>query len=85
MTIQAAAMFFGGFGIGFYYSWELTLVILALSPAMVITGAITGKGNVLFTDFQIFCLSFSGSNFYKMNFLKLRGLSSHSGSYLRFS
>ena len=40
---QALAMFFGGFGIGFYYSWELTLVILSVTPAMVIVGAVFGK------------------------------------------
>ena len=43
MTQQALAMFFAGFGIGFYYSWELTLVILAVTPALVIVGAIFGK------------------------------------------
>jgi len=43
MAQQALAMFFGGFGIGFFYSWELTLVILAVTPALIIVGAIFGK------------------------------------------
>ena len=43
MTMQALAMFFGGFGVGFFFSWELTLVILATSPALMICGAIMGK------------------------------------------
>ncbi|XP_066928852.1 ATP-dependent translocase ABCB1-like isoform X2 [Clytia hemisphaerica] len=43
MALQALAMFFGGFGIGFFYSWELTLVILAVTPALIIVGAIFGK------------------------------------------
>lgn len=43
MTIQAMAMFVSGFGVGFYYSWELTLVILAVTPALIIVGGIFGK------------------------------------------
>ncbi|XP_065655130.1 ATP-dependent translocase ABCB1 isoform X3 [Hydra vulgaris] len=43
MTLQALAMFFGGFGVGFFYSWKLTLVILATSPALMICGGIMGK------------------------------------------
>ena len=43
MAQQALAMFFGGFGIGFFYSWELTLVILAVTPALIIVGAVFGK------------------------------------------
>ena len=43
MAQQAVAMFLGGFGIGFFYSWELTLVILAVTPALVIVGAVFGK------------------------------------------
>lgn len=43
MALQALAMFLGGFGIGFFYSWELTLVILAITPALVIVGGIFGK------------------------------------------
>lgn len=36
-------MFVAGFGIGFYFSWELTLVILAVTPALIIVGSIFGK------------------------------------------
>ncbi|XP_012562041.2 ATP-dependent translocase ABCB1 isoform X1 [Hydra vulgaris] len=43
MILQATAMFFGGFGVGFFYSWKLTLVIMAASPVLMICGAITGK------------------------------------------
>lgn len=43
MAIQALAMFVSGFGIGFYFSWELTLVILAVTPLLVIVGGIFGK------------------------------------------
>ena len=43
MVIQSVTMFLTGFIIGFAYSWKLTLVILSLTPALVVTGAITGK------------------------------------------
>ena len=43
MALQALAMFISCFGIGFFYSWELTLVILAVTPVLIIVGAILGK------------------------------------------
>lgn len=43
MVIQSVTMFLAGFTIGFVYSWKLTLVILSLTPALVVTGGITGK------------------------------------------
>jgi len=50
MTLQAITMFFGGFGIGFGYSWELTLVILSITPALMVTAAITGKVMAMFSS-----------------------------------
>ena len=52
MVIQSTTMFFTGFIIGFVYSWKLTLVILSLTPALMITGGITGKVSI----FNGFCL-----------------------------
>ena len=43
MVIQSSTMFLTGFLIGFSYSWKLTLVILSITPALIFTGAITGK------------------------------------------
>jgi ATP-binding cassette subfamily B (MDR/TAP) protein 1 len=36
-------MFISGFGVGFYYSWKLTLVILAVAPLLGIGGAFLMK------------------------------------------
>ena len=47
MVIQSVTMFLAGFTIGFVYSWKLTLVILSLTPALVVTGGITGKVSFL--------------------------------------
>ena len=52
MTIQAVAMFFGGFGVGFYFSWKLTLVILSLTPALIVTGGIMGKVMAFITSHE---------------------------------
>eukprot|EP00730_Choanoeca_flexa_P006144 TRINITY_DN12095_c3_g2_i4.p1 TRINITY_DN12095_c3_g2~~TRINITY_DN12095_c3_g2_i4.p1 ORF type:complete len:1304 (+),score=400.93 TRINITY_DN12095_c3_g2_i4:47-3958(+) len=41
--IQFMGMFFGGFIVGFIYSWKLTLVILSIVPLMVIGGMLMGK------------------------------------------
>eukprot|EP00794_Sanderia_malayensis_P017701 gene17701-19469_t len=43
LVIQSTVMFLTGFIIGFVYSWKLTLVILSISPALMVTGGITGK------------------------------------------
>lgn len=37
---QFMTMFFAGFAVGFYYSWQLTLVIFAVAPLLGIGGAI---------------------------------------------
>ncbi|XP_057304790.1 ATP-dependent translocase ABCB1-like isoform X3 [Hydractinia symbiolongicarpus] len=50
MTVQALTMFFAGFGLGFSYSWKLTLIILSLTPAIIIGGGITGKVVAAFTS-----------------------------------
>ncbi|XP_065051927.1 ATP-dependent translocase ABCB1-like isoform X2 [Rhopilema esculentum] len=42
MLIHSVAMFVAAFIIGFVYSWRLTLVLLALTPLVIITTAITG-------------------------------------------
>lgn len=44
--IQAVTMFFAGFAMGFAYGWKLTLVILAITPLLAISGAILGKVSV---------------------------------------
>lgn len=43
LFFQWFATFLSGFIIGFIYGWELTLVILAVSPLLVISGGIMGK------------------------------------------
>jgi len=43
MFFQFIAQFFAGFIIGFIYGWELTLVILAVSPLLAISGAFMAK------------------------------------------
>ena len=42
MLIHSVAMFVAALVIGFVYSWRLTLVLLALTPLMIITTAVTG-------------------------------------------
>mmetsp|Transcript_13835 Transcript_13835/g.23609 ORF Transcript_13835/g.23609 Transcript_13835/m.23609 type:complete len:1415 (+) Transcript_13835:1379-5623(+) len=41
--IQFLSMFITGFAIGFAYGWKLTLVILSITPAIALSGAIMGK------------------------------------------
>ena len=43
MLIQALSTFFTSFIIGFIKGWKLTLVILAVSPALGLSAAIFGK------------------------------------------
>ena len=38
IAVQSAASFVGGMFIGFYYGWQLALVILAAAPFMAISG-----------------------------------------------
>lgn len=41
--IQAFSTLFGGVIVAFVLGWKLAFVMLALSPAIMITGALTGK------------------------------------------
>ena len=41
--LQWTAGFLAGFIIGFIYGWKLTLVILAISPALALTGFVMNK------------------------------------------
>ncbi|KAM7383493.1 hypothetical protein PAMP_003139 [Pampus punctatissimus] len=50
MLIQAFSTFFTSFIIGFIKGWKLTLVILAISPALGISAAIFGKVLTTFTS-----------------------------------
>ena len=43
MLFQYFAAFFAGFIVGFINGWKLTLVILAVSPLLAISGGIMGK------------------------------------------
>ena len=43
MVIQYACTFLAGFGVGFFTSWQLTLVILSLTPLLAGTSAFTGR------------------------------------------
>ena len=43
IIIQWLTTAVGGFVLGFIYSWKLTLVILATSPLMGLTGALMAK------------------------------------------
>lgn len=42
-TLQALATLFGGFIVAFVYGWKLALVMLAVCPLIVLSGALTGK------------------------------------------
>ncbi|KAK3736374.1 hypothetical protein QZH41_006151 [Actinostola sp. cb2023] len=53
MSIQFITTFFAGFGLGFGYSWNLTLVILSLVPLMIIAGGIIGKVIGVFTTKEL--------------------------------
>ena len=37
------AQFVGGFIVGFVYGWELTLIVTAVSPLLVIAGAVMSQ------------------------------------------
>ena len=41
--LRYTAQFFGGYIVGFMYGWELTLVITAASPLIIICGAIMSQ------------------------------------------
>jgi len=41
--VQSIVQFFAGFGIAFYYSWKLTLVMMCVSPLSAGCGVIVGK------------------------------------------
>lgn len=55
LFIQAMTTVIIGFVMGFVYGWKLTLVIIAVSPLLVIAGALIGKViNYLDVRFAIF-------------------------------
>ena len=39
LFIQFTSTFISGFAVGFVYNWQLTLVMLSLSPLLAATGA----------------------------------------------
>lgn len=41
--VQSFFTVFGGFGVGFYYSWQVSLVLLAAAPVLAIVMAFLGK------------------------------------------
>ena len=43
MFIQFTSAFLAGFAVGFIYNWQLTLVMLSLSPLIAATGAWTAR------------------------------------------
>ncbi|XP_063965533.1 ATP-dependent translocase ABCB1-like [Lytechinus pictus] len=43
ISMQYLAMFFAGFAIAFFKSWELTLVLLSMTPLVAIAGAFMAK------------------------------------------
>ncbi len=43
MFFQWIAMCLAGFIVGFVYGWKLTLVILAVSPLLAVSGALMAK------------------------------------------
>ena len=43
LFFQQIATFFGGFIVGFIFGWELTLVILAVSPLLIVSGGLMAK------------------------------------------
>ena len=42
-SIQAFGQFIGGFAVGFYKGWDLTLVMLSVVPFLALAGAFIGK------------------------------------------
>ena len=47
LFFQYSAVFVTGFVVGFVYGWELTLVIVAVSPLLAISGGFMGMVGVL--------------------------------------
>jgi len=43
LLFQYFSAFIAGFVIGFIYGWELTLVILSVSPLLAISGGVMAK------------------------------------------
>ncbi|GMS98347.1 hypothetical protein PENTCL1PPCAC_20522, partial [Pristionchus entomophagus] len=43
LFVQNVAAFFAGFGVGFMYSWQMTLVMMAFSPLIIASGYFMGK------------------------------------------
>ena len=43
---QYFATFIAGFVVGFIYGWQLTLVIISVSPLLAISGAIMAKVSI---------------------------------------
>jgi len=49
LFFQYVAAFFAGFIVGFIYGWELTLVIVSISPLLAISGGFMAKVRALTT------------------------------------
>jgi ATP-binding cassette subfamily B (MDR/TAP) protein 1 len=43
LFVQLMTNFVGGFIVAFIYGWQMTLVMLTITPLLVITGAVTTK------------------------------------------
>ena len=52
-----AAQFLGGFVVGFIYGWELTLVIAAASPLLIICGGIMSQVSNIYIKVEDMVLS----------------------------
>ena len=50
--LRYSAQFFGGYIVGFIYGWELTLVITAASPLIMISGAIMSQVSVVSCNYH---------------------------------
>jgi ABC-type multidrug transport system fused ATPase/permease subunit len=48
LLLQFTAQFFSGFAIGFWKSWNMTLVMMSLTPLLAIGAAYFGKVILLF-------------------------------------
>lgn len=51
--IQWVTTFFAGFIVAFFYEWKLTLLLLAFTPLLAVSGAILSKLTAAFTNKEL--------------------------------
>ena len=53
LVVQAVAQSFGGIFIGFIYGWKMSLVVLACTPAIAVTGYVFFKVATKFSKLEL--------------------------------